>query len=206
MKEGFPRGVNFTPVPDPLLASLLEEIDSLDELKVILRTIHELHRQRKVPASISFADLYSDRTVAAMLHTSGRQLEELVQSAVNSASNHGILMVIETDDSQSQIFLNTEPVRRALVSSGMDIATKRLRISRDLAKHRRSLRQVGCGNVLRTERGAYDSANRRKHSNSNGGTPRRRSTFGNTQGGGSKRKKLELYSCNPSPLGDRRQT
>ena len=52
MKEGFPRGVNFTPVPDPLLASLLEEIDSLDELKVILRTIHALHRQRKVPASI----------------------------------------------------------------------------------------------------------------------------------------------------------
>tara|TARA_Y100000758_G_scaffold208273_1_gene149020 strand:+ start:361 stop:1092 length:732 start_codon:yes stop_codon:yes gene_type:complete len=125
VKEGFPRGVNFTPVPDPLLASLLEEIDSLDELKVILRTIHELHRQRKVPASISFADLYSDRTVAAMLHTSGRQLEELVQSAVSSASNRGILMVIETDGSQSQIFLNTEPVRRALISSGMDIATKR---------------------------------------------------------------------------------
>ena len=205
MKEGFPRGVNFTPVPDPLLASLLEEIDSLDELKVILRTIHELHRQRKVPASISFADLYSDRTVAAMLHTSGRQLEELVQSAVNSASNHGILMVIETDGSQSQIFLNTEPVRRAL-KQWNGYCNETLRISRDLAKHRRSLRQVGCGNVLRTERGAYDSANRRKHSNSTGGTSRRRSTFGNTQGGGSKRKKLELYSCNTSPLGDGRQT
>ena len=124
MKEGFPRGVNFTPVPDPLLASLLEEIDSLDELKVILRTIHALHRQRKVPASISLSDLYSDRTVAAMLHTSGRELEELVQSAVCSASNHGILLIVETDDLESQIFLNTEPVRRALVRSGMDIAPK----------------------------------------------------------------------------------
>jgi len=124
VKEGFPRGVNFTPVPDPLLASLLEEIDSLDELKVILRTIHALHRQRKVPASISLSDLYSDRTVAAMLHTSGRELEELVQSAVCSASNHGILLIVETDEPESQIFLNTEPVRRALVRSGMDIAPK----------------------------------------------------------------------------------
>ena len=124
MKEGFPRGVNFTPVPDPLLASLLEEIDSLDELKLILRTIHALHRQRKVPASISLSDLYSDRTVAAMLHTSGRELEELVQHAVCSASNHGILLIVETDGPESQIFLNTEPVRRALVRSGMDIARK----------------------------------------------------------------------------------
>ena len=124
MKEGFPRGVNFTPVPDPLLASLLEEIDSLDELKVILRTIHALHRQRKVPACISLSDLYSDRTVAAMLHTSGRELEELVQHAVCSASNHGILLIVETDGPESQIFLNTEPVRRALVRSGMDVTRK----------------------------------------------------------------------------------
>ena len=124
MKEGFPRGVNFTPVPDPLLASLLEEFDSLDELKVILRTIHALHRQRKVPASISISDLYSDRTVAAMLHTSGRELEEVVQSAVKSASKRGILLILETDGIKSQIFLNTEPVRRALVRHGLDIAQK----------------------------------------------------------------------------------
>tara|TARA_B100000029_G_scaffold110038_2_gene101703 strand:- start:17958 stop:18689 length:732 start_codon:yes stop_codon:yes gene_type:complete len=124
VKEGFPRGVNFTPVPDPLLASLLEEFDSLDELKVILRTIHALHRQRKVPASISISDLYSDRTVAAMLHTSGRELEEVVQSAVKSASKRGILLILETDGIKSQIFLNTEPVRRALVRHGLDIAQK----------------------------------------------------------------------------------
>ena len=124
MKEGFPRGVNFTPVPDPLLASLLEEFDSLDELKVILRTIHALHRQRKVPASISISDLYSDRTVAAMLHASGRALEEVVKSAVKSASKRGILLILETDGIKSQIFLNTEPVRRALVRHGLDIAQK----------------------------------------------------------------------------------
>ena len=42
----FPRGVQFTPVPNPLLANLLEEIDDINELKVTLRVIWALHRKR----------------------------------------------------------------------------------------------------------------------------------------------------------------
>ena len=121
MKDGFPRGLQFTPVPNPLLASLLEDIDSLDELKVVLRTIHALHRQRKVPASISFDELYSDRTVAAMLGASGDELEHLVDSAVESAAGRGILLMASTGTDRQQIFLNTEPVRRALVRQGVDL-------------------------------------------------------------------------------------
>ena len=45
MARGFPAGVRFTPVPDPLLASYLEEIGSLDELKVTLRTLWLLYRK-----------------------------------------------------------------------------------------------------------------------------------------------------------------
>ena len=122
MTDGFPRGVQFTPVPNPLLASLLEEIDDLDELKVVLRTIHALHRQRNVPASISFDELFSDRTVAAMLHASGNELEALVESAVESAAERGILLVIGSETDRRRIFLNTEPVRRALVRQGVDFS------------------------------------------------------------------------------------
>jgi|TARA_B100000959_G_scaffold284069_1_gene354659 DnaD/phage-associated family protein len=121
VKDGFPRGVQFTPVPNPLLASLLEEIDSLDELKVVLRTIHGLHRQRKVPASIDFEELYSDRTVAAMLDAHGGQLEEIVEQAIHSATERGILLVVDGGTGQRRICLNTEPVRRALVRQGIDM-------------------------------------------------------------------------------------
>lgn len=124
MKDGFPRGVQFTPVPNPLLASLLEEIDSLDELKVVLRTIHGLHKQRKVPASIGFDDLFSDRTVAAMLNASGDELESIVEDAIESAADRGILLVVSEETDQQRICLNTEPVRRALVRDGIDISTK----------------------------------------------------------------------------------
>jgi len=124
VKDGFPRGVQFTPVPNPLLASLLEEIDSLDELKVVLRTVHGLHRQRKVPASITFDELYSDRTVAAMLNASGDELEDAVDSAILSATERGILLVIDDGSGQHRICLNTEPVRRALVRQGIEVAAK----------------------------------------------------------------------------------
>lgn len=122
MKDGFPRGVQFTPVPNPLLAALLEEIDSLDELKVVLRTVHALHRQRKVPASIPFSELFSDRTVAAMLNASGSELEARVEAAIESAADRGTILVIEDKPDQRRIFLNTEPVRRALVRQGIDPA------------------------------------------------------------------------------------
>jgi DnaD/phage-associated family protein len=122
--DGFPRGVQFTPVPNPLLASLLEDIDDLDELKLVLRTIHALHRQRKVPAYISFSDLLSDRTVAAMLHASSGDLETLVTRLIASAAGRGILLVTGNEEGQKCIFLNTEPVRRALVRQGIDFSTK----------------------------------------------------------------------------------
>ncbi|MCZ6539056.1 MAG: DnaD domain protein [Chloroflexi bacterium] len=134
MSGGFPRGVQFTPVPDPLLASLLEEIDSLDELKVTLRVIHALHRQRKVPSSITRDELYSDRTVAAMLGVSGDELETAVDAALKAASERGVLLVRAVPESSGssgaspageRIYLNTEPVRRALVRQGIDPAASK---------------------------------------------------------------------------------
>ncbi|MEE8045654.1 MAG: DnaD domain protein, partial [Dehalococcoidia bacterium] len=74
------------------------------------------------PASISFDELFSDRTVAAMLHASGNELEALVGSAVESAAERGILLVIGSETDRRRIFLNTEPVRRALVRQGIDFS------------------------------------------------------------------------------------
>ncbi len=146
MKDGFPRGVEFTPVPNPLLASLLEEIDSLEELKVVLRVIHGLHRQRKVPSSITRDELYSDRTVAAMLNASGDELEAVVDTALDAASDRGILLIpvipgISGEDSAAErIYLNTEPVRRALVRQGIDPAAAASKPDR-ASKHNGSGRQ-----------------------------------------------------------------
>jgi DNA replication protein len=114
---GFPAGYKSTPVPNPLLSSLLEEIDDLDELKVTLRTIWFLHQRRLFPASIVAGDLLSDRTTAAMLHASGPQLEERVSKALAKATRRGTLLRVQVDGGKMLYFLNSDAVVRAVESS-----------------------------------------------------------------------------------------
>jgi DnaD/phage-associated family protein len=59
-----------------------------------------------------------------MLHASSRDLETLVTSLIASASGRGILLVTGNEEGRQRIFLNTEPVRRALVRKGIDLSTK----------------------------------------------------------------------------------
>ena len=114
---GFPAGYKSTPVPNPLLSSLLEQIDDLDELKVTLRTIWFLHQRRLFPASIRAGDLLSDRTTAAMLHASGAQLEDRVSKALEKATRRGTLLAVQVDGGETLYFLNSDAVVRAVESS-----------------------------------------------------------------------------------------
>ena len=115
--QGFPAGYKSTPVPNPLLSGLLEEIDDLDELKVTLRTIWFLHQRRLFPSSIKADDLFSDRTTAAMLHASGQQLEVRVSEALAKAAHRGTLLAVQGDDGGTLYFLNTDAVQRAVETS-----------------------------------------------------------------------------------------
>ena len=114
---GFPAGYQSTPVPNPLLSSLLEEIDDLDELKVTLRAIWFLHQRRQFPASIRADDLLSDRTTAAMLHAAGPQLEDRVSTALEKATRRGTLLAVRGEDGATLYFLNSDAVRRAVEKS-----------------------------------------------------------------------------------------
>ena len=109
---GFPAGYKSTPVPNPLLSSLLEDINDLDELKVTLRTIWFLHQRRLFPASIRAEDLLSDRTTAAMLHASGAQLEERVSKGLEKAIRRGTLLAVQGDAGETLFFLYSDAVVR----------------------------------------------------------------------------------------------
>ncbi|MBT3943834.1 MAG: DnaD domain protein [Chloroflexi bacterium] len=115
--QPFPVGYKSTPVPNPLLSSLLEEIDDLDELKVTLRAIWFLHQRRLFPSSIQASDLYSDRTTSAMLRSSGAELEGRVSTALENAVRRGTLLAVRGDDAETLYLLNSDTVRRALETS-----------------------------------------------------------------------------------------
>ncbi len=118
----FPRGVQFTPVPNPLLAGLLEEIDDISELKVTLRVVWALHRKKSPLPYVTSSELSIDRSVAAMLSATGDDLERVIEASLDSAVKRGTLLgVPASDDSGTRYLLNTEPVRAALVRKGVEL-------------------------------------------------------------------------------------
>ena len=122
MPSPFPRGVQFTPVPNPMLANLLEEITDIAELKVTLRVIWALHRKKTPLPYVTARELYEDRSVAAMLGSHGAQLEAAVDTALKLAVQRGTLLNVPSGDgSESRFLLNTEPIRAALVRKGVTI-------------------------------------------------------------------------------------
>ncbi len=119
----FPRGVVFTPVPNPLLAGLLEEIDDIAELKLTLRVVWALHRKQSPLPYVTASELQADRSVAAMLDVTGDELEAAVMTALKKASERGTLIAVPAGDTgEERYLLNTEPVRAALIGRGVKIA------------------------------------------------------------------------------------
>lgn len=125
--SAFPRGVQFTPIPNPLLSGLLEEINDVFELKTILRAIWAIHRKPGPIPFIRIGDLSSDRTMSKVLNDVGDRLEIKIRQFLQSAVARGILLeVIEnekdlkSDDSDNAKYvLNIEPIRQAINKNGL---------------------------------------------------------------------------------------
>ena len=114
---GFPRSVRCTPVPDPLLGSLLEQISDIAELKVALRGIWLLQQQRGSLPVVSVSQLLSDRVLIGGLKTPGDEPQAAVLRGFQAAVDRGIFLGYQQESSQPEetfFLLNTEAGRRAL--------------------------------------------------------------------------------------------
>ena len=123
---GFPSGTRYTPVPDPLLGPLLEEIHDLAELKVTLRGLWLLHRKRGFPRAVSLTELLNDRVLLRGLSIPGGDPREEVRRGLRLAvarktllcyqpSPHGKGQPAPESPDQELYLLNTDSDRRALV-------------------------------------------------------------------------------------------
>ncbi len=120
--SGFPRSVRCTPVPDPLLGTLLEQISDIAELKVALRGIWLLQQQRGSLPVVSVSQLLGDRVLIGGLKTSGDdppgdEPQRRVLRGFQAAVNRGIFLGYQQESSRPEetfFLLNTEAGRRAL--------------------------------------------------------------------------------------------
>ena len=116
---GFPRRVRFTPVPNPLFGTLLEQIDDLDELKCTLRVVWLLHQKKGYPRFVALTELLADRTLIRAVIPNRADRRAAVEAALARAVRRGSLVSgsVNTGGRREQVFaLNTEADRKALAT------------------------------------------------------------------------------------------
>jgi len=126
---GFTSATRYTPLPNPLLGPLLEEIQDMAELKVILRGFWLLHRNRQLPRRVSQEEFLSDQTLLRGLKAyqdGGSGVKNAIVHGLDLAVERGIFLVHTQERAPSRgvfYLLNTESDRRALAKLETDFAT-----------------------------------------------------------------------------------
>ncbi len=116
---GFPSGARYTSVPNPLLGPLLEEIQDIAELKVVLRGIWLLQRNRGWPRMISQGEFLADSTLVRAFQGPGKDSAPEILRGLRLAVQRGIFLAhrpqsASQDDENVYYLLNAESDRRAL--------------------------------------------------------------------------------------------
>lgn len=121
---GFPSKVRSTPVPNPLLGPLLEQIDDIAELKCTLRLVKLLHEKKGFPRSVSHGELLADPVLAKGLAADPAGPRPAVERGMRLAVKRGIFIQARHGQRGGGAYLlNTESNRRAVeqraVSGGL---------------------------------------------------------------------------------------
>ncbi|MBF8267875.1 MAG: uncharacterized protein HW388_1383 [Dehalococcoidia bacterium] len=114
--QGFPDDTRYTPVPDPLLGPLLEEIDDLLLLKGLLRILWLHHQKKGFPRFLTWGELVADRTMVRALSAPDSPFEATLRSTLDKAVGLGALIHLRGEAARGQVDLympNTREGRRA---------------------------------------------------------------------------------------------
>ena len=109
--KSLPATTTFTPVPDPLLGDVLQSIDSLAELKCILRALWHIYRKKGALRCVTLGELRADPVLQGTLDP------EEIEVAMNAGARWGIFAraSVTTERRRTTLFvLNQEDQRAAL--------------------------------------------------------------------------------------------
>ena len=114
--RGFPPGTRYTPVPDPLLGTLLEQIDDAAELKCTLRMLWVLHRKSGHPRFVAESELLSDGVLNRGLGPLDNS-QAAIRRGLERAVERGTVLTLEVEAQGRPLklyFLNDVEGQRAI--------------------------------------------------------------------------------------------
>ena len=104
--SGFPTKVKFTPVPNPFFNELLEQIDSLSELKCTMRIIWLLSQKNGSSKFVTFRELQNDEILYKSFTQSGKDpLSALNQGLKMALQRETILVKTNPDNENDKIYI-----------------------------------------------------------------------------------------------------
>ena len=103
---GFPAKVKFTPVPNPFFNELLEQIDSLSELKCTMRIIWLLSQRNSSSKFVTFQELQNDEILCKSFIQAGENpLSELNQGLKMALQRGTILVKTNRHNENDKIYM-----------------------------------------------------------------------------------------------------
>ncbi len=121
--EGFPAKMEFTPVPNFFLTTLLPQISDIIELKTTLHIFEALYRKKGYPCFITYRELLANTSLMSSLKGGTKPPDEVLYNALEMATKRGTILriVLDRDGVAEDIyFLNTAYNRQimAKIQSG----------------------------------------------------------------------------------------
>ena len=112
--QGFAGNESYTPVPNTMLGTLLEEISDIAELKVLLRLFWLLHRKKGGLRMAGLDEFLNDLTLLKSLSADGRDPRAEVRRGLDLAVERGVLLRHQPEGERERYLLNTPYNRKAL--------------------------------------------------------------------------------------------
>lgn len=114
--QGFVKGVRYIPVPAPVFGELLQEIQDINELKIILRIFRLLHNKKGLERYVSIDELLADRVLSTALGSMDldSRRTNIIQSLESSAKRKILIKINRKNSGTFAYFLNTEFERQAM--------------------------------------------------------------------------------------------
>ena len=114
--QGFVKGVRYIPVPAPVFGELLQEIQDINELKIILRIFRLLHNKKGLERYVSIDELLADRVLSTALGSMDldSRRTNIIQSLESSAKRKILIKINRRNSGTFAYFLNTEFERQAM--------------------------------------------------------------------------------------------
>ena len=114
--NGFPARMEFTPVPNLFINSLMPQISDITELKVTLHLFAALYRKRGYPRFATYDELLGDASLMTGLKHEGEPAEAL-RHGLDMAIERGTflqVMLNREDRPEEVYFLNSEADRQVV--------------------------------------------------------------------------------------------